>query len=146
MAARVSRTLTGRSVAGHSSRADYTHTHTHTHTQHLPGMALRQTHRQVRKQQTRLHILCCMTQSKGVISLSKRSAISPYMDLPSVRTIFHGTRTYRPYVPNFMNTSLDSDVNENINIKTTLTEKTLILQACLLARRETKVKCKRMSV
>ena len=30
--ARLSRTLTGRSVAGHSSRVDCTHTHTHTHT------------------------------------------------------------------------------------------------------------------
>ena len=96
---------------------------------------------------------------------------SRYTDLPPVRTKFHGTRSYRPHVPNFtvqrltvrtyqisrsmdlpsvctnfMNTSLGSDVNENINIKTTLTEKTLILQAYLLSRRETTVNCKRMSV
>ena len=79
--------------------ADCARTHGHSHTPSC--VAFRQTHRQICKQQTRLHILCCMTQRTYVTSLSECCANLRYMVLLSVRTIFHVTWTYCPYIRNF---------------------------------------------
>jgi len=153
VAARVSRTLTGRSVAGHSSRAHCTHTHTqththarahstahtHTHAQHIHTHTQRHTHTHTQSpwcgasadtptssqatnktahfvlhdaEQRRyftfkmlcdftVHGLTVRTYFHGARTYRPYVPNSRYMDLPSVHTKLHGTRTYRPYVPNF---------------------------------------------